>query len=198
MASARSRWNQVHFRVSLKIYFHPVSGGSFLFFRSHVYKNFSSAGTLHEPDAAQELMVYCTRPTTEAGLLASLFMQINNSRQHTGSQSMRFDFMVSFLDSSHMNAKSVNHASRWVKPITFSKWRAELPVVFQCNLHSSGRSGSWTLSTSTCFSKSFQTGACPVSINLRHHLLPTLSDLFIELALCRSIFCCSGQLLFCP
>ena len=55
------------------------------------------------------------------------------------------------------------------------------------NLNLSGRSGRWTLSTSTCFSKSFHTRTCPVSMNLKHHLLPTLADLSMKSALCRSI-----------
>ena len=95
-----------------------------------------SVRIVHEPDAWPTLKVYCTWQTWEAGLLASRFVQTNTSGQHASSQSMRFDFLVSFFVNFTHNsllkyAESVGHASRHMKPITFRKWRLELPAVFR-------------------------------------------------------------------
>ena len=56
--------------------------------------------------------------------------------EHASSQPMRFDFLVSFFVNFTHNsllkyAESVSHASRQMKPITFRKWRLELPAVFR-------------------------------------------------------------------
>ena len=135
-------------------------------------------------------LVYCTWQTLEVGLFVRLVTWSNKSDQHAVFQSMRFDFLVSFLHNLIDSSVAHEHSERQFMPRLKSNQSlsasggpnfllssgtffvtsyvalcalcsASIKVSAEVwDLNPCGRSGRWTVSTSTCFATSFQTRAC--------------------------------------